>query len=408
MARVRNLPFALMVAVWAATGIRAWSQPSLQQLYDEQHWFELRDALRDQEAPALYRAAVASAFNRTEEAERELSQIMRSDAQESSSAAEGLLGLYMRTGRFEEALKLADVVLRSSPERGDVSNLRSLLTAARATNQQVMSSKQARFDCEAGAGGVRMPMSVNGRDVSWALDTGFTLPGLSEAEALMLGIAVPETTGEAIDGQGGSTSVRLAVADRVTIGGTELRQVLMAVFSDAQPPWDEWQPGQRGLIGLPVALALETIRWTADGTCETGPRGDPPPDVEGNMAFNGQAPEVRVFFGGRSLSFDLDTGNQRQTQLWSRFAADFPDLVARQGTRGRVTLTQVGGSTEHEVTVLPEVRMRIGGFDTLLRPANIFSPPVGNARSHGNLGMDLLSQASEVTIDFESMTLSLR
>jgi hypothetical protein len=162
------------------------------------------------------------------------------------------------------------------------------------------------------------------------------------------------------------------------------------------------------LIGLPVALALQTIRWTSRGTCETGPRPGAVHDSQGNLAFHGVAPQVQAIFGGRSLTFDLDTGNQRQTQLWSRFAADFPELVAREGTKGRVTLNQVGGSREHEVIVLPEVRMRIGGFDTLLRPANIFFPPVGNARSHGNLGMDLLSQASEVTIDFQSMVLSLR
>jgi hypothetical protein len=253
-----------------------------------------------------------------------------------------------------------------------------------------------------------MTLSVNGHEVSWALDTGFTQPGLSEAEALMLGLAVPDVTGEAVDGQGGSTGVRMVMADRVVIGGTELRHVLMAVFSDAEPPWNEWEPGQRGLIGLPVALALQTIRWTSRGTCETGPRPGAVYDSEGNMAFHGVTPQVQAIFDARSLTFDLDTGNQRQTQLWSRFAAEFAELVARDGTKSRVILNQVGGSREHEVTVLPEVRMRIGGFDALLRPANIFFPPVGNARSHGNLGMDLLSQASEVTIDFQSMVLSLR
>jgi hypothetical protein len=399
-----------MVAVWATTAMQASGQASLQQLYDAQRWFELRDALRDREVPALYRAAVASAFNRTEDVERELTRIMResSDAAAASSAADGLAGLYMRTGRYGDALKLADEVLARSPERADVRNLRSLLVAASATNQQVASSRPASFDCIAGAGGVRMPLSVDGHDVSWWLDTGFNLPGLSEGEARMLGLAVHGVAGTAVDGAGGSTTMRVAVADRVAIGGTELRHVLLAVFPDSQPPWNEWQPGQRGLIGLPIALALDTIRWSSRGVCETGPRPASSPDSEGNLAFHGSAPEVRVFFEGRPLTFYLDTGNMRQSQLWSRFAVEFTDLVARQGTKGRVTLTQIGGSTEHEVTVLPEVRMRVGGFDTLLRPASIFSAPVGDARSHGNLGMDLLSQAAEVTIDFQSMTLSLR
>lgn len=71
-------------------------------------------------------------------------------------------------------------------------------------------------------------------------------------------------------------------------------------------------------------------------------------------------------------------------------------------------MTQIGGSNDRDVVVLPEVRLRVGRFDTVLRPANIFSKPVGDDRLHGNLGMDLLSQAAEVTLDFQSMVLSLR
>ena len=64
--------------------------------------------------------------------------------------------------------------------------------------------------------------------------------------------------------------------------------------------------------------------------------------------------------------------------------------------------------SEHEVTVLSEVTLRIGDFETTLRPANVFAAPVGNGVSHGNLGMDFLSRASEVTLDFRPMILSIR
>jgi hypothetical protein len=48
------------------------------------------------------------------------------------------------------------------------------------------------------------------------------------------------------------------------------------------------------------------------------------------------------------------------------------------------------------------------GKDVTLARANIFSKPVGNDQQHGLLGMDLLNQAAEVTLDFRSMTLTLR
>jgi hypothetical protein len=57
---------------------------------------------------------------------------------------------------------------------------------------------------------------------------------------------------------------------------------------------------------------------------------------------------------------------------------------------------------------IPELRLRIGGFDALLQRANIFSKPVGNDFQHGNLGVDVLSQAAEVAIDLDAMSLGLR
>jgi hypothetical protein len=44
----------------------------------------------------------------------------------------------------------------------------------------------------------------------------------------------------------------------------------------------------------------------------------------------------------------------------------------------------------------------------VLRPASVFSAPIGTPHVHGNLGMDLLSRPSDVTIDFPSMAITLR
>jgi hypothetical protein len=58
--------------------------------------------------------------------------------------------------------------------------------------------------------------------------------------------------------------------------------------------------------------------------------------------------------------------------------------------------------------VVPQILLRIGTFDGVLQPANIFSKPVGNSFQHGNLGVDVLSQAAEVSIDFRAMSLAIR
>ena len=86
-------------------------------------------------------------------------------------------------------------------------------------------------------------------------------------------------------------------------------------------------PGNRGLVGFPVALALQAIGWKSDGTFEIGFSTHNPPDTVGNLFFDGLNPVTRVKFAGRELDFIPDTGNQAGTELWHRFANDFPGLV---------------------------------------------------------------------------------
>ncbi len=47
------------------------------------------------------------------------------------------------------------------------------------------------------------------------------------------------------------------------------------------------------------------------------------------------------------------------------------------------------------------------GFEATLRPARAYSKPVDDEFLYGHLGMDVLSQAREVRLDFASMTFDL-
>jgi len=71
--RRRALIGALAFAGLAAAGER----PSLSQLYGEHRWIDLREALKDQAPPALYKGAVAFAFNDTKAAEEYLNQAIK-------------------------------------------------------------------------------------------------------------------------------------------------------------------------------------------------------------------------------------------------------------------------------------------------------------------------------------------
>lgn len=384
----------------------------LRRLYDEHRWFDLRESVLASDTPALYRCAVASAVNQPDEAERCLRRVVRDtrDAWMAAQALDLLVSLHLRAGRTADAIRVVDELLSRTPEREDLRNVRSMLTSVTPVrNQRVRSTGPAVFDCRVDRTGVRLPVSINGRaPVHWLLDTGFTTPALSEREAEMLGLAIRDQGGMAVDGSGGSTGFRVTRAERLVIGRIELRDVLLLVFPDSQPPWSELQPGTRGIIGLPVALAMERIRWTDRGTCEVGRGTRSANSAAGNVVFNGLEPVVRVEFEGKMLEFLLDTGNQATSQLWERFAGEFREFLTERGTPDTVRVSQIGGTTERRVIVLPEMQLGIGGRTVRLSPARVFARPVGDDRFHGNLGMDVVSQASEVTLDFRSMTLTLR
>jgi len=106
-------------------------KPTLKQLYDQHHWFELRDANRDQDAPPLYRGAVASTFNHAKEAEKYFNEAINLDPKSdgASDARDMLTDLYGRTGRYQDALRLLDDSLKIHRGRADLVNARVLFAA---------------------------------------------------------------------------------------------------------------------------------------------------------------------------------------------------------------------------------------------------------------------------------------
>src|SRR6187402_2385018 len=97
----RLLTFAaFVVALWTAVFAQIQHAASLQELYEQHRWFDLRDALAGKTVPALYLGAVASAFNRPADAERYLNRAIReaSTTEAANDARDALMNLYMRLG----------------------------------------------------------------------------------------------------------------------------------------------------------------------------------------------------------------------------------------------------------------------------------------------------------------------
>lgn len=402
----------LCLTVAFAAGLPVEDDDRAQDLFAQHRWFDLRDStVIDRYAAPLIKGTLASAFNRPAEAERQLKLAIHlaKGTDQVNAAREKLLVLYLRQGRTRDAVAQMKAALKRDSGRADLQGLLDLFGPLISYPSVAVRLPRgaANLPCEVKADGVWLVASVNGKKVTWLLDTGANFSFISESEAASLGIVAHDGGGAMNDNAGGNVKTKTGVAAKIQIGGVELRNVPVLISSDGRPPWTEWAAGRRGVFGLPVAIAMQTIGWARDGTCQTGVEQNAP--GLSNLAFDDLNPVLRGTLHAKPVEWLLDTGNQSGTQLWTRFKGDFPEIVAGEGViAGKETVAQAGGTNERPTTVIPELKCEVGGFQALLKPAHLFGKPLGNDYYHGLLGMDVYSQAREIILDFRHMTFTAR
>src|SRR5205814_6900278 len=80
--------------------------PNLKTLYEQHRWFDLRDAIKLQPAPAFYKGAVAAAFKDGKTAEAYLDDAIKAqpNSADAKESHEILGNLHARTGRYKAAV----------------------------------------------------------------------------------------------------------------------------------------------------------------------------------------------------------------------------------------------------------------------------------------------------------------
>jgi len=354
----------------------------LKALYDSHQWFRLREAVASTSEPsAFYRGAVALAFNDLALAEEQLRLSIQSDPKLAEEARRLLGQVAWARGYW-----------RWGPE------------ASQQTNQAVVKRGNSRSHFDIKKGKIVVPVSINGRSGEYILGTETQTSILRASEAARLGLSLLPTSERIVNGENGieTNDVKVAVADSLTVGTTALHNVAFAILPDSH-----FRAGEYGIIGLPVILALETVRWKADGTFESGFSSEPGNVGTPNICLDDRWLATEGEFEARKLFLGLDTGSTT-THLYGRFQEEFRDLVHRTGAATTIREVSVEGSKDLAAIAVPDVTLRLAGFDGVLHPALILPEPTPYRLYHGNLGTDFLRQARAVTIDFRKMTFSLQ
>jgi len=380
---------------------------NLKSLYDSHRWFELRDTVRKGGASPFYQGAVACAFNHVRPCEKKFRDVFNS-APKSDDAVKAhriLASAYLIHGEYRKALAQVDAILVLKPTDADALGDRPVLAALADAPDQQIAGRHTSLQLQDGG----LPFSINGVHATYWFDTGAELSVLTESEAKRFGLRVRPESVQVGDVSGTQVNTQIAVADELSIGSIRLKHVAFLVLPDNQPPFNEQNPGSRGLIGVPVLLAFKTFVWGDDKSFEIRIESSQKSAPHAALCFDGNHPVVQVAYDNRPLAFTLDTG-ATNTDLYPPFASAFPELIRLATKTDAYKIEGVGGAKYMEATILESLKFSIGGFPTTLKSVGVLLKPTTNASRffEGNLGIDLLQQAHKTTFDFGKMTLTLQ
>jgi predicted aspartyl protease len=380
---------------------------NLKSLYDAHRWFELRDAVAKGGAPAFYQGVVACALNDLRGCEKKLQPVFESEphSDQAIEAHRTLASAYLTHGDYKRTLAQVDALLGVRPDDSDASGDRTLLAELARFPDQKITLRHSTVELQDGG----LPFSIHGVQATYWFDTGAELSVMSESEAKRFGLSVRNVEAKVGDVNGTKADTRVAIADELSIGSVRLKHVAFLVLSDNQPPFNEQSPGSRGLIGIPVLLALERFAWSADKKFEIEPDAENRSVSHSDLCFDGNHPVAKVRYDDHDLAFILDTG-ATNTDLYPPFAAAFPELIRSAVKTDSYKMEGVGGARYMEAANLKSLRFTISGFPATLNSTGVLLKPTTDSSKFfaGNLGIDLLQQAHKTTFDFKAMTLTLQ
>jgi predicted aspartyl protease len=383
----------------------------LKDLLESHQWFALRDAMQKlAQPPLLYRGAVACAFHDVKRCEQDMRRVARDGSAADRADAYGFLMLaHAMVGRFQLAMTDSEERLKARGTPSAPDSWHELFSAfGQHADMTVVSAQPSRVPFERAAGHLLVPVFINRGPARYILDTGANFSMITESEAKRLGLKISEVHAHGLgDSTGkGFSLVKVAVADRMEMGNLRLKNVPFMVVDDDLDALLELPADARGAIGMQVLLACGTIRWNSAGTVELGGHRGKSSVGRANLCFDGLLPLTEGGFGGAKLVFGLDTGDS-ESRLYPRFAREFAALVKERGKPGTWSLSGAGGTVEAQTTILPELVLEVGGFTAALHPVHILAKGAGPETYHGIVGMDLLDQAKTITIDFQTMRMTL-
>jgi aspartyl protease len=251
-------------------------------------------------------------------------------------------------------------------------------------------------------------VQINDSSRSYIFDTGANFSTIMRSEAGAVGLRILPAGIEVGTSTDKKVTADLAIADRLTIGGMHLRNVVFLVLDDKLLTF---AGGFRipGIVGFPVIEQM--------GEFEIDHRSvlkiplSPPRRTERNLALENLTPLTQVAWQGKTLLCSFDTGAQN-TAVYETFYRRFQPAVDASSTASVRKMGGAGGILEVPVRVFTKQRFSLGDTTMVLDSVDVLTRSIAHGADDDyrdcNLGHDILDKFSGFILNFRDMAFVLR
>lgn len=406
-----------LALVLLSAQIPAFAQASLESLYQNRQYFDLRDELAKYEKGAspellFYRGTAANRFNRLTQSIELLQKYLASrDAKNPVEAYETLADSYAKNYEYGKSADVYRVLLErfkdrlTAEKREDFENSFGLWNAIRdAAPQKVALDGDLQIQgTRDKANLLNLPVQINEQKMKFVFDTGANLSVVTASTAQKLGLKTVEAAVSVGSSTDAKVKSKLAVAPVLKIGNSTLQNVVFLVLEDRELFFPKVNYQINGIIGFPVMEAFGNVTITHKD--EISVKAKPArSNVEPNLCLDGFSLLTAAYFNNRRLTFAFDTGAVTSTFYPPFFKAE-RQRILKTAKLQKMKIGGAGGAKEVDAYNFENLDLTIAGKTARIARAKIITEPVNDESKYfyGNLGQDLIKQFARMTLDFKSM-----
>jgi hypothetical protein len=425
---------SLIILIFTACGERSAqsgfkpateTEKRLQALLDKREYFALRDVLktcRDSVSPDQYQffsAFVQNAFNRNTLSIETVQNLLKTRQKLRDPQLAELMLLqrdnYIKIFDYKNAAAAGKIVIERFASLFDEKKIHGIRNKntiyeglADTPSQKTIIPENTVINYKKDKVGLMtLPVSIGGETHDFIFDTraGISVIMKSYAEKLKLSMpGVRYLEGSGITGN--TFEAELGIADSLMVGNVKVFNVVFQVLPDEILSFPSMDYSMKGIIGFPVIVQWRNFRINQNGTITLHHSSDA--TSFHNLAFDESAIVLQTRADDDTLSFYLDSG-ANHSELFSNYFFEKESLLKQIARIDTVEVGGVGGTKKRHVYTLPRFTLEIGEKAAALSDIQVLTAPTyAGQKYYGNLGQDLLGQFSEVALDFDAMSLSLR